>query len=652
MKKKIFSILTLTLFTLALLSASGNAIAGCAEDGSVTVTTDQPYYWVDYTVEGDIIFTNNRVTDIATDVVGNIYDSSSNLLDSNTLEDVTIPPGESSYLLSDLFGTVTIDETVLLGDYTFEVVVTETTTPFCEWSDTTIVTVGDTLTVPAEYSTIQGAINAAATADLVLVSAGTYEENITIAKDITVRSVSGEAATIIDGTSSGSVVTFSSGAATTTMLDGFTITNGTGTTIASITYGGGIYCDSTSPTIQNCTISNCNAERGGGIICTNGSSPTIDNCTITGNTSPGTGGGGILCLSSSSPAINNCTITQNHASKGAGINCISSSSPTITNCTITNNVADMGNSNSGGGIYLLNYSDAIIKNCNISGNEVYEGSGGGIYSSKSSPTITDCAINNNIIYNTSTASLGGGISLVGSSSATITDCTINNNIIHGESTCTGAGVAASSSTAVIKKTYIQGNSSDFGGGGITAGGYGNLTLENCVITDNTAISSAGIWIGDRMSPVLITNCTVSNNSAEVIAGGLFTYSMTTITNSIFYGNSGVSFGGSEIYTESIDPISINFTNIDPDEIAGSGTWTGGNNINADPLFNKDEPDPPGPDPTKEPYYILRNSTRAPYISPCIDYGTSTGAPGDDILSVTRPQGSGHDMGAYENNDTP
>ena len=34
-------------------------------------------------------------------------------------------------------------------------------------------------------------------------------------------------------------------------------------------------------------------------------------------------------------------------------------------------------------------------------------------------------------------------------------------------------------------------------------------------------------------------------------------------------------------------------------------------------------------------------------SPCIDAGTSDGAPATDILGVERPQGSGVDMGAYE-----
>ncbi|MCB9770628.1 MAG: hypothetical protein H6752_20705, partial [Candidatus Omnitrophica bacterium] len=40
--------------------------------------------------------------------------------------------------------------------------------------------------------------------------------------------------------------------------------------------------------------------------------------------------------------------------------------------------------------------------------------------------------------------------------------------------------------------------------------------------------------------------------------------------------------------------------------------------------------------------------RLPCDSPCVDAGTIDGAPSRDIEGVTRPRGSGIDMGAYEN----
>ena len=79
------------------------------------------------------------------------------------------------------------------------------------------------------YTSIQAAITAANAGDTVLVHDGTYVENINFSgKAITVRSANGAAGTIIDGNASGSVVTFNSGEGSGSILDGFTIRNGSG----------------------------------------------------------------------------------------------------------------------------------------------------------------------------------------------------------------------------------------------------------------------------------------------------------------------------------------------------------------------------------------------------------------------------------------
>ncbi|SVC55869.1 uncharacterized protein METZ01_LOCUS308723, partial [marine metagenome] len=74
------------------------------------------------------------------------------------------------------------------------------------------------------FATIQTAINVSNDGDSVLVAAGTYVENINIDKNIAVLGEDRET-TIIDGDSSGSVVTFSNSVNETALLSGFTITN-------------------------------------------------------------------------------------------------------------------------------------------------------------------------------------------------------------------------------------------------------------------------------------------------------------------------------------------------------------------------------------------------------------------------------------------
>ncbi|HSA02016.1 MAG TPA: immunoglobulin domain-containing protein, partial [Candidatus Paceibacterota bacterium] len=56
-----------------------------------------------------------------------------------------------------------------------------------------------TLRVPQDYATIQAAVNAAVAGDTILISDGTYNEhNIVVAKSLTIASMNGPAATVID----------------------------------------------------------------------------------------------------------------------------------------------------------------------------------------------------------------------------------------------------------------------------------------------------------------------------------------------------------------------------------------------------------------------------------------------------------------------
>jgi len=102
--------------------------------------------------------------------------------------------------------------------------------------------------------------------------------------------------TTLNGGNASQVVSFS-GVGNQTELSGFVITAG------QALNGGGISCESSSPTITNCTITgNTSDNYGGGIYCEY-SSPAITNCTITGNTA-NIDGGGIFC--ESSPTITYC----------------------------------------------------------------------------------------------------------------------------------------------------------------------------------------------------------------------------------------------------------------------------------------------------------------------------------------------------------
>jgi parallel beta-helix repeat protein len=164
------------------------------------------------------------------------------------------------------------------------------------------------------FDTIQAAIDAACDGDTVIVRDGTYtgagNRDLDFGgRAITVRSENGPDNCIINAQGNESephrCFNFHSGEGEDSVVDGFTITGGYSVD------GGGIYCESSSPTITNNTITaNTAIGHGGGIRCYY-SSPTITNNTITANTAQRSTGGAIYCSDNSSPTITNCILWGN-----------------------------------------------------------------------------------------------------------------------------------------------------------------------------------------------------------------------------------------------------------------------------------------------------------------------------------------------------
>ncbi len=262
-----------------------------------------------------------------------------------------------------------------------------------------------TINVPADQPTIQAAINVAVTGDTVLVAPGTFKENINfMGKAITVTSSGGAKATTIDGGLAASVVTFSSGETTASVLSGFTITNGK----ASFG-GGGIEISSSSPTILKNVIKKNQACDGDGIEVSFGS-PVIRGNQIVGNIqsgcSGGTGGGGIEIGGAASAQVVGNLIANNNAGDGiggGGISLFAAGTPTIMNNIF------MGNTNvtTGGAISMYNLSDAIvvqnlfIKNSSPQGGAVYYL----VPSGANGPTL----VNNTFFDNNATTGMGSAV---------------------------------------------------------------------------------------------------------------------------------------------------------------------------------------------------------------------------------------------------
>lgn len=254
-----------------------------------------------------------------------------------------------------------------------------------------------TINVPADQPTIQDAINVANTGDTVLVAPGTYSENINfMGKAITVKSSGGTKVTIIDGGKVAPVVTFASGETSKSVLNGFTLQNGS-STFNSQYDGGGVYISGASPIVSNNVIQNNVACNGGGGIAVEFSSARIQNNLIKNNSqsgcSGGIGGGGIAVGGAGSAVIIGNRIQNNSwLSSGGGITLFAAGTPTIENNIIS------GNSSSGtqgGGMWIVNDSDALIVQNLFFGNTASQG--GAIYLSMPSGSTGPVLVNNTIV---------------------------------------------------------------------------------------------------------------------------------------------------------------------------------------------------------------------------------------------------------------
>jgi parallel beta-helix repeat protein len=256
-----------------------------------------------------------------------------------------------------------------------------------------------TITVPDDYPTIQLAVNAAISGDIVYIQAGTYYEHVTINKSLTLQGEDRET-TLIDGNSTGKVVYVTSSNVTIT---GITIKKGGNST--SNPQDAGITLNSASNVlISNCIITDC---RLNGIFAQYSSYCTIQDCDICYNEPSSVNDGGY---------------------RGA-IHFRNSHHMTING----NNVYE----NDGWGM-------AVRTNCNyavITNNQVYLNPGNGIHLGWSS----SCQVSNNISHDNAT-----GIDFDACS-----NCTANDNVAFSNVNGVFAGYYSISN--VIRNNVLRNN---------------------------------------------------------------------------------------------------------------------------------------------------------------------------------------------------
>ena len=212
---------------------------------------------------------------------------------------------------------------------------------------------------------------------------GTTTNRIVATNGVTIESVHGPAATIIDGGGAARCAYLANGA----VLSGFTLTNG-----YTAGDGGGVWCATTQGVITNCALINNRASGSGG----GAAYGTLLNCRVLNNTLGSffsSGGGLVACQAS------NCVIGGNSANYAGGgaMSCV------LTGCLLTNNLASQGY---GGGADLC-----TLNACVLTGNNGGSEGGGALFS-----TLNNCLLAGN------NSEFGGG-----ANGCTLNNCTLTGN---------------------------------------------------------------------------------------------------------------------------------------------------------------------------------------------------------------------------------
>ncbi len=467
--------------------------------------------------------------------------------------------------------------------------------------------------VPADFTTIQEALDDAEEGSIINVAPGIYYENLVWPEDedgISLIGTDGSENTIIDGSGTDRVLYVKSRRyngqqptiSSSTLINGFTFRNG----YIFDDNGAGIYIVDSALRLIDCSIEGNFGEGdrvlGGGAYM-RGFEGEITNCQF-----------------------NNNIIDSESRAYGTGLYLSIFDQVDISHSTFSGNSGKTNNWCYGGGIYVESYSLSTdisslnMTNCLVDNNSVSTerwAYGAGIYidgDDEMEATIDSSIISNNYT-NDANWSYGGGMNI------NVIELKLTNSTLVNNSSREGAAIyseyisfSSLANTAEISNCNILMNSCS---GGVISmdDSPGSLNVTNSIIHHNIGAPFITSSFRDEGPTLNVINSTVAFNSKNIR-----TFHDFKSTNSIFWNNSD---SNDFLSNTTVDPTISN--------CIVEGGFQGDNIIDSDPLFISE-------------YDLIPREN-----SPCLSSGVPLSDITTDILGNPRPLplGSDPDIGAYE-----
>jgi hypothetical protein len=271
----------------------------------------------------------------------------------------------------------------------------------------------------------------------------------------------------------------------------------------------------------------------------------------------------------------------------------------------------------------------------------------GVSVGSSSTTLTAVAIRANAV----------GVLVANGGSLSVLNSTIDGNK-------TGGGIwVQSGGSLLLANSTISGNTGGSGASGLGGGVYvsgnlgaGGVTIRNCTISGNQALSGGGIGLKSVGGTVLVQNSTIVGNSATLVTGngggGIAAQaSSSTLTTLVLESTIVAANTAYSIAQQDLVANSANLVLIQADHcligVGGALLSVSTNNLigtTTSPLNPLLTPLSTNGGPTQ---------TLAPYPgSPVIDYGSNPANLTTDQTGAVRVQGAAPDIGAVEHTPGP